>query len=250
MCFGATISNMLTAIRELDGQKLGAWEAAKSNRPFVCFCCQRVVTLRRGSVRAPHFAHQPPVVCEYGTGESEAHRRCKIAIYETLRADARVTKCELERNLGTVRPDVSAYIDGVPVAIEVQLSTLPLEKIAYRTSEYGRKGIYVLWLPLYHRGLDAELYAPRPWELWLHATYTGRIYYWLEGATVLPVHFRDYFINVRGRTRDYQKLSRRKVPLTGRPLSLVEHFKPLQRATRPVRAPTAKLLVDTCDRWY
>ena len=244
---------MLTAIRERDGQKLGAWEADRGDRPFVCFCCQRVVTLRRGTMRAPHFAHQPPVVCEYGTGESEAHRRCKIAIYETLSADARVSKCELERNLGTVRPDVSAYINGVPVAIEVQLSTLSLAKIAYRTAEYGRRGIYVLWLPVYHRALDAELYAPRPWELWLQATYAGRVYYWLEGATVLPVHFRDYLLRLRGRTRDYQKLSRRKVPLAGPSLHLLEHFKPLQQlahAARSVRAPGAKLMVDTCDRWY
>ena len=244
---------MLTAIRERDGQKLGAWEADKRDRPFVCFCCQRVVTLRQGRLRAPHFAHLPPVVCEYGTGESEAHRRCKIAIYETLRADGRVTKCELERNLGTVRPDVSAYINGVPVAIEVQLSTLSLARIVYRTTEYARKGIYVLWLPVYQRALDAELYGPRPWELWLHAAYGARVYYWLEGATVLPVHFRDYLIRLRGRTRDYQKLSRRKVPLAGPASSLVEHFKPLTAGAQvlgPWRVPAAKLLVDTRARWY
>ena len=244
---------MLTAIRELDGQKLGAWEADKRDRPFVCFCCQRVVTLRRGGILAPHFAHRPPVTCEYGAGESEAHRRCKLAIHESLSADPRVTKCELERNLGTVRPDVSAYLGGVPVAIEVQLSALSLAKIAYRTREYARKGIYVLWLPVYHRGLDQDLYAPRPWELWLHATYAARVYYWLEGATVLPVHFRDYLIKVRGRTRDYQKLSRRKVPLPGAPLDLVAHFQPRQRAAwaeRPLAGPSAKLMVDTSDRWY
>ena len=244
---------MLTAIRELDGRKLGAWEADKGDRPFVCFCCQRVVTLRQGGILAPHFAHRPPVVCEYGKGESEAHRRCKLAIYESLSADPRATKCEMERNLGTVRPDVSAYLNGVPVAIEVQLSTLPLARIAYRTGEYRRKGIHVLWLPVYHRALDQELYAPRPWELWLHALYGARVYYWLEGATILPVHFRDYFIRVRGRTRDYQKLSRRKVPLPGTPLNLLTHFRPQQRgawAERPLAGPAARLMVDTADRWY
>lgn len=244
---------MLTALRESDGQKLGAWEADKRDRPFVCFCCQRVVTLKQGGILAPHFAHRPPVVCEYGTGESEAHRRCKLAIYETLSADPRVTKCELERNLGTIRPDVSAYIGGVPVAIEVQLSALSLTKISYRTSEYARKGIYVLWLPVYHARLEQDLYLPRPWELWLHAAYAGRIYYWLAGATVRPAHFRDYLINVKGRTRDYQKLSRRKVPLTGPALDLLTHFKPRDRAAwaaRPFAGPRAKLLVDTIDRWY
>src|SRR5687768_9319479 len=123
---------MLTATRQRDGQKLAAWEASRDDRPFLCHCCGSLVTLRRGGVRAPHFAHQPPVTCEYGTGESEEHRQCKIAIYERLVEDPRVVKCEMERNLGTVRPDLSAYISGVPVAIEVQLSSLSLARINYR----------------------------------------------------------------------------------------------------------------------
>jgi len=135
---------MLTATREINGQKVAAWEVEKEDAPFLCFCCRQTVRLRRGEIKAPHFAHVPPVTCEYGTGESEAHRLCKIALYENLSRDPVVRKCEMERDLGTVRPDVSAYIDDVPVALEVQLSNLTLEKIQYRTLEYARKGIYVL----------------------------------------------------------------------------------------------------------
>src|SRR5215210_5029222 len=124
---------MMTATRQLDGLKVGAWEVLKSDRPFLCPCCRELVTLRRGGIKAPHFAHQPPVTCEYGAGESEEHRRCKIAIYEELSAHPGVRKCELERDLGTVRPDVSAYINDVAVAIEVQLSNLSVAKIRYRT---------------------------------------------------------------------------------------------------------------------
>jgi competence protein CoiA len=193
------------------------------------------------------------VTCEYGAGESEQHRHCKIAIYESLIAHPRVTKCEIERNLGSVRPDVSAYISGVPVAIEVQVSNLSLEKIIYRTTEYARKGIYVLWLPLYHRSLTQQLYNPRLWEWWLHAAYFGRVYYWLEGTNVLPIHFRDYYLNVRGRTRDYQQLSRRKVPIAGHSLSLVDHFKPVDReawSSKQLIIPAAKLMSDLRSRWY
>src|SRR5438128_10211694 len=139
---------MLTAARESDGQKVAAWEAERRDAPFVCFCCRQTVRRKKGESKAPHFAHVPPVTCEYGTGESEAHRLCKIALYENLLRDPRVRKCEMERDLGTVRPDVSAYINDVAVAIEVQLSNLSLTKIQHRTHEYARKGIYVLWLPL------------------------------------------------------------------------------------------------------
>lgn len=244
---------MLTATRQSDGQKVGAWEADKSDKPFICFCCQQVVTLRKGGVRAAHFAHQPPVTCEYGTGESEEHRRCKISIYESLAAHPRVTKCELERNLGTVRPDVSAYINNVPVAIEVQLSNLSLAKIRYRTAEYSARGIYVLWLPLYTPSLQRELYRPRPWERWLHAAYFGRVYYWLEGLKVVPVHFRDYYTSVRGRTRDYQKLSRMKVPLNGEIINLAEDYRPVRREAwshEYISIPEAKLMIDTQPAWY
>jgi competence protein CoiA len=242
---------MLTATRQQDGQKVTAWEANRDERPFLCHCCGSQVTLRKGGVRAAHFAHQPPVTCEYGTGESPEHRRCKISIYEHLIAQPHVRKCEMERNLGTVRPDVSAYIGDVAVAIEVQLSSLSLDKIRYRTEEYARKGIYVLWLPLYTQELSQELYRPRPWEHWLHAAYFGRVYYWLEGLKIVPVHFRDYYASVRGRTRDYRKLSRRKVPVDGEAVVLTENFRPVSREAwsgRYVAVPQSKLWMDMQPR--
>jgi competence protein CoiA len=223
---------MLTASRGSDGQKVAAWEAERVDAPFVCFCCRQTVRLKKGEIKAPHFAHVPPVTCEYGTGESEAHRLCKIALYENLKRDPRVRKCEMERDLGTVRPDVSAYINDAPVAIEVQLSNLSLAKIQYRTLEYARKGIYVLWLPLYTPALKRELYSPRPWERWLHVMYFGGVYYWLEGLKIVPVRFRDYYYTVRGRTKDYRKLSRKVVPLDDEPLSLTQDFVPVKREAR------------------
>jgi competence protein CoiA len=223
---------MLTAAREIDGRKVAAWTAERDDGPFLCFCCRQTVRLRKGEIKAPHFAHVPPVTCEYGRGESEAHRLCKVAIYENLLRSLNVRKCEMERDLGTVRPDVSAYINDVPVAIEVQLSNLSLAKIQYRTLEYARKGIYVLWLPLYTTELKCGLYSPSPWERWLHASYFGRVYYWLEGLKVVPVQFRSYYYRARGRTRDYQKLARKIVPISGEPLSLTEDFLPLKREAR------------------
>ena len=244
---------MMTAIRQLDGRKVGAWEADKTERPFLCPCCSEVVTLRRGGIIAPHFAHKPPVTCEYGTGESEEHRRCKIAIYEALINDPRARKCEVERDLGAVRPDVSAYINNIPVAIEVQVSNLTLEKIRRRTEEYARLGIYVLWLPVYKESLKRELYSPRPWERWLHQTYRGRVYYWVEGLRIQPVHFRDYLTEVRGRTHDYEKLSTKKVPIDGKLSVLTEDFMPVEReawARGFIDIPRAKLFMDRQPGWY
>jgi competence protein CoiA len=244
---------MLTAARESDGEKVAAWEAERREGPFHCFCCKQTVTLRKGEIKAPHFAHLPPVTCEYGMGESEEHRLCKMALYESLSNHPGVRKCAVERYLGTVRPDVSAYINDIPVAIEVQLSNLSLARIQYRTAEYARRGIYVLWLPLHSTRLKRELYSPRPWELWLHAAYLGRVYYWLEDLKVLPVHFRHYQMSIRGRTRDYQKLSRQKVPINGLVATLTEDFRPLSRGAwsgKGISIPPAKLFVDAQADWY
>ncbi|HKS30736.1 MAG TPA: competence protein CoiA family protein [Pyrinomonadaceae bacterium] len=244
---------MMTAIRQADGRKVGAWEAEREERPFLCPCCSEVVTLRRGGIIAPHFAHKPPVTCEYGTGESEEHRRCKISIFEALIADPRVRKCEMERDLGAVRPDVSAYINDRPVAIEVQASSLSLETIARRTEEYARRGIYVLWLPIYRESLKAELYNPRPFERWLHAAYNGRVYYWVEALRIQPVHFRDYLTKVRGRSHDYEKLSTKKVPIDGEAVTLTEDFMAVERQSYTrgfINVPQSKLFMDTQPAWY
>ena len=111
----------------------------------------------------------------------------------------------------------------------------------------------MLWLPIHTRELKKELYAPRPWEHWLHAAYFGRVYYWLEGSRVQPVHFRDYFFNMRGRTRDYQKLARKKVPIDGNVVSLTNDFVPKQRqgsTGQNISIPPAKLFMDSQPDWY
>jgi hypothetical protein len=89
--------------------------------------------------------------------------------------------------------------------------------------------------------------------LWLQTAYAGRVYYWLEEARVLPMHFRDYYRSVRGRTRDYQKLSRMKVPLNGQAVSIVDDFQPLNTKARISKfwsIPAAKLMIDAQPRWY
>lgn len=245
---------MLTALRQADGRKIGAWEVERADGPFECHCCGSLLTLRRGGIKAPHFAHQPPVTCEYGTGESAEHRRCKLEIYEHLAAHARVAKCEMERRLGSVRPDVSAYVNGVPVAVEVQISTLSQEQINARTAEYTRRGIYLIWLPVYTRALENDLYRPQPWERWLHAAYFGRIYYWVNALNVQPIHLRDYYVRRQGRTRDYQTRSNLKVPIHGQLVHLVDDFRPLRRdefkAANSIAIPRSTLFIDSQPRWY
>ena len=155
---------MLFAKRKSDGQTVTAYMESKSNAPFVCLECNEEVVLKTGRFRVNHFAHANPIACKFAEGESETHRRCKIEIYLALKKAAGVEDLALERALGEVRPDVSARINGVPVAIEVQISSLSIETIMRRTIDYYRKGICVLWLLQWTPKLDAPRYTPKHWE--------------------------------------------------------------------------------------
>lgn len=187
---------MLSAIRLRDKEKVYAWIETKQNQPFSCPECRDEVILKKGIVKIHHFAHKPPFACSYGIGESEEHRRCKLEIYNRLLKENTVSACELEKNLQSVRPDVFCYIGTTPVAIEVQLSVLTLDQIIYRTIEYGIKGVYVLWLPVFSDKLIRKRYIPKLWEKWLHTAYFGRVYYWHSNLNIVPVHFNEYWIHV------------------------------------------------------
>jgi competence protein CoiA len=169
----------------------------------------------------------------------------------------------LERPLGTNRPDVSAYINGVPVAIEIQISSLSLETIANRTLEYARKGIYVLWLLQWRHELDEPRYTPQPWEKWIHAAYFGRVYYWIEGLTVGSYHFDPHFKSVPRKTwysadgdkmtgGGYSKrLKRHRTAIPGKMLNLATDFVPRNRdwwEGNGLTIPAAKLFVEKYER--
>lgn len=127
------------------------------------------------------------------TGESQLHQYAKKEIRETLSKHPNVTDLKLERYLGSVRPDVSFYFQGKPIAIEVQVSALRPDVIYYRTKEYSRRGVSILWLSPYGEAAihNGGFYQMRDWERIIHALYGGTFYYWTENEQLRPVHFEN-----------------------------------------------------------
>ena len=251
---------MLSARRKSDGETVFAYfETTNLKGPFACLDCHEEVILKSGRRRANHFAHANPIACKFATGESETHRNCKLEIYLSLQKTAGVTNLGLEHPFGNVRPDVSATINGVPVGIEVQISSLAPETIQQRTIEYAREGIYVLWLLQWTPRLDGKRFAPTLWEKWLHAVYFGRVYYWVEGLTVVPYHFDPHFISVPMKawySADGEKMTaggfsrrskRYKTPVRGKTFDLATDFIPRDRdwwEREDAVVPCAKLFMD------
>lgn len=130
---------------------------------------------------------------------------------------------------------IFAKINDVPVAIEVQISSLSVETIMERTIDYNQKGIYVLWLLQWTPELDQKRYAPAAWEKWLHACYYGRIYYWLEKLQVVEYEFEPCLKHVPKQTLFTKK---------GKPITVGGYVKKSVRFRTPVRRKTLNLVRD------
>ena len=232
---------MLIALRASDKTAVPASSATAADTSLICPQCHKDVGLSYGSSSTRHFIHTASPPCSFDAGESETHRRAKSEIYEALRQHPEARTVRLELPLGTVRPDVFAHIRGVPVAIEMQISTLSPATITHRTEEYTRLGIYVLWLLEWTPELSTTSYSPRHFERWLHATYFGRVYFWKRGLNVLPYHFHEQHIEVKERrwrdehghrqvSRGFHRVSKRhKLPICGRMLHIVHDFRKTTR---------------------
>jgi competence protein CoiA len=250
---------MLCAKRKSDGQTVTAYLSSKAHGPFFCPDCRDEVILKTGRRTVNHFAHLNPLACRYAENESDEHRHCKMEIFLALQKEPHVRNVALERPLGTNRPDVSMEINGVPVAIEVQISSLSLETITQRTIEYTRKGVYVLWLLQWTPDLNVPRYTPRLWEKWIHAAYFGRVYYWIEGLTVASYHFDPHFKSIPKKTwyspkgkkmtaGGYSRRSKRyRTAIRGRTFNLASDFSPRNRdwwEGKDITIPAAKLFID------
>jgi competence protein CoiA len=232
---------MLLAKRRITGEPISAYFASQRHGPFICPDCNEEVILKMGQKTINHFAHANPIACKFATGESDEHRRCKMEIFRALKNAPGVRNVELECRIGMNRADVSAEIGGVPVAIEVQLSSLSLAIIQERTIQYFREGVYVLWLLQWTPALDSPRYTPTLWEKWIHALYFGHAYYWREGSTVASYSFEPHLKTVPKHswfTPDGQKVTaggysqrskRHRTAVRGDTLNIATDFGPKQR---------------------
>lgn len=256
---------MLTAL--LDDRPVIAKACERWEGPFQCKACHQDAFLVKGDIRAHHFRHRPEHIdCTLERGETPAHRACKEAICDSLMASGEADSVELERPIGTTNiADVFAVIRGFPVAIEVQRSTLSVNTIRQRTMDYHRHGVFVLWLGLLTDAVCFDAYSPAAWERWCHATYGGRVYYWVSDDLIQPIHFSGHKDRIprvtwpgsAGREYafgGYDKFSKtRRTPDHGERVRITQDFRPVQRpewSGRTVRVPRCSIYVDRQAPWW
>lgn len=220
---------MLTAMRR--DEVVNAHQICKADGPFFCPECESEVILKKGIVLTHHFAHKSPANCYYGVGESEIHRSAKISIFEALSMSSKVSLAVMEKSFDSVRADIFAVINDVPVAIEIQRSNLTTDDIVRRTIEYAKKNIYVLWLAIDDGRIDESRFIPKWWEKWIHAAYFGQVFYWHDHEFIIQVSFgaATTYVEATGWGGGYQKtLKRYKTPIIKETLSIIDDFVPMQ----------------------
>jgi len=173
--------------------------ASKSDGPFYCKVCYSDAVLRKCSEKIDHFAHLTPLSPVIPSSESSLHRECKESICKHISNIFPGGKWEVERpipenkdkGIDAVRPDISGRIDGQPIAIEVQASSLTIPKIIQRTKTYSKRGIAMLWIVPLLEELSDKPFRPRLYERYFHSMYYGRVYYWWPeiGDKLSTVHY-------------------------------------------------------------
>lgn len=189
---------MLTALSN-DNPHCYAWSTEKKEGPFFCKSCLQEVILKKGRVRIHHFAHKPPVTCQYGHGESAIHYKAKREIFESLKTNINCSYCELEKKVNNVIPDIYTVIKEFHIAIEIQKSKMTVQDMYNRTIEHYKNNLSVLWIipsmdELKIFNDDGQLVSRvHKWIEWLHALTYGRIYVWSgNGENVMPIHFTGF----------------------------------------------------------
>lgn len=107
---------------------------------YVCPACGEPVILKQGSRIIHHFAHRPHSDCGFA-GETMRHLEMKLRMFEGLRAlgsEIEVMTCN-----GARRADVAIVMNGKQIAVECQQSSITIEELKQRNSDYRGR---VLWI--------------------------------------------------------------------------------------------------------
>ncbi len=109
---------------------------------FFCPGCRARVRLKQGEVIRPHFAHYSLKDCHYyAENESTQHLELKASLYQWLKGE----EVAVEQFLPEIQQVADLLVNG-KLALEVQCSSLSIERLRERTVAYRENGYQVLWL--------------------------------------------------------------------------------------------------------
>ena len=117
---------------------------AVTEGPFYCLACHSPVRLKNGSVLRAHFAHIKLQHCPYHhEAESFEHLELKACLYDWA---SKESNTEVESYLADFQQIADLLVVDKNLALEVQCSSLSLERLKERSDAYRSNGYHVYWL--------------------------------------------------------------------------------------------------------
>lgn len=267
----------LVAKRVINNRLVHASTTTKTEGPFYCPDTFEELIVRKCTEKIDHFAYKARL-SPVGSKENDLHKNCKDEILTLLqerlpegkwakeREDFRADK---SKGYKQVRPDLSGRINGKGVIIEIQASTLSINKIIERTEQYTKRGAFILWIIPLLEDLGNNDFRPRLFERFLHTMYYGRVYYWLEGdgLNLTPVHYgvseryieETHWFEEGGSERIeggyFKPYLRVKKPIYTTKINLLTDFKfesreKLEVKNEKLSIPESKIYVDNLPNWW
>ncbi|MGT2934791.1 competence protein CoiA [Streptococcus castoreus] len=134
---------MLTALNESNQIISLLNQEIPENQAFRCPGCYLPVRLRNGKMIRPHFAHIQLEHCRFQMeNESEEHLHLKAKMYASL---ANTEEVCVEKYFPSFC-QIADLLVNTKLALEIQCSSLPIERLIERTRAYQQHGYEVRWL--------------------------------------------------------------------------------------------------------
>lgn len=225
--------------------------------------------------RSAYSARQITAMKYLGARESDAHKRMKARLVQSLEADSRFANIKVEgtwRSAGDPsaykRPDVQAQYGEMRIALEVQLSTTFLEVVVSRREFYRGEKAMLLWVlprfnPDYRRLTDDDILFSNNSNMLVvddetvrlsqeHRTLYVRCYYWepyLDGERLehrwseRVCHFDELTLDIAGQRAFYCDVARQRAALRRQQVEKRAALR--QAAEEDVR----RRFYEFCDAW-
>jgi competence protein CoiA len=163
---------MLAAFNKM-GKIVYASTDLKREENYFCPVCKKDVQLKFGTHMRPHFAHNAKCLTN-STGETQEHQSLKEVIFYWLKQD-KANYVELEAYLSETeqRPDI---LINRSIALEIQCSSLSIQRLIERCSAYKKIGITVIWLCGEKLHLNGKLSSLN--RAFMNYTQNVGFYYW------------------------------------------------------------------------
>jgi len=166
--------------------------------------------------------------------ESSVHSDIKHDLYWELLSDD--VFADIEKSIGRTRTDVITEMAGVPIAIEIQYTTIPISSILRRMREHTKEGFHTLWLIPEASILWGCKVRNLNWIRFIQRLQNGVIFLPCDGRRVIPA-----------RVDNALKWAGKGLIAEGR---ILDRREPADLDSLRFEKGEFDLNITTCDEWW